>query len=231
MQYQLVSITEHPGYISAVELKPAHDKYIDFMAGQYVELTCPDGSRLPFSIANAPNEDRHVELFIRHLPEDEIACSLIADLRTTEMLEIKGPFGKCVYQNECKKPLLFLAAGTGITQVKSLLEQAIIENDERKMQLFWGIRTAEDCFIPGDLFNWGSALDFHSQLILSGENKKYVHDALTENFHNLVDFQAYVSGPWPMVDATVECLLKLGMQKEYIYSDRFAFVEAAPSAT
>jgi len=225
MKYQLISIKEHPGHISAVTLAPVQSEPIHFTAGQYVELTCPDGSCLPYSIANAPNEHRQIELLLRHLPEDEPACSLVSDLHEKKIVEVSGPYGECVYRKESNKPLLFLAAGTGIAQIKSLVEQAVLEKDTREMHCYWGVRAPGDAFLRDNLLSWEAKLpDFQSQIIVSSENKQYVHDALSKHFQDLSGFQAYVSGSWPMVDATVECLLQLDMKKTFIYSDRFAFL-------
>jgi CDP-4-dehydro-6-deoxyglucose reductase len=234
MLYRLTAIAEYPGYVSAVTLTPS-EQSISYQAGQYIELKSPSGDWLPYTIANAPQTDGQIELYIRHLPEDQVTQALIKQLHNDRSIEIKGPFGECIYQADCDRPLLLLAAGTGIAQAKALIEQAIKTNDSRRFHLYWGIRFPNECFLRRQLFDWLVALPhFNYHVVISRSQADadwqgktgYIYESVSTDFPELSAFQAYLSGPWPMIDAALPHLLAHGLQRQYIYSDRFAFLPA-----
>ena len=57
--------------IMKLELKLPETERLQFLAGQYIEFLWKDGKRRAFSIANAPHDDRYIELHIRHVPDGQ----------------------------------------------------------------------------------------------------------------------------------------------------------------
>ena len=231
--YRSVSIQQLPSFISLITLQPIGNKIVEFQAGQFIEIMGPDGHALPYSIANAPCDDGHLMLYIRHLPEDKITNALIQQLTTRAAIEIMGPFGECIYQQNCAYPVLLLAAGTGMTQFKAIIEQAVHNKDPRTFHLYWGIRSEQDIFLAEQLAVWQAQLtDFRYQLVLSRSNGNanwpgkvgYVHEAVLADFAGLARFQAYLSGPWAMIDETYAQLVTKGLQRNLTYSDRFSYI-------
>ena len=89
---------------------------IDFQAGQYINLTLPgiEGSR-PFSIANPPDENGHVDLQIRLVPGGRATSYIHQTLKLGHTLPFTGPYGRFFVRTSRGGPLLFLAGGTGVS--------------------------------------------------------------------------------------------------------------------
>src|ERR1700740_489968 len=67
------------------------------IAGQHVDvrLTAPDGYSAvrSYSIASAPNSDRHVEITVERMPEGEVSPYLTQEVVAGDRLELRGPIG------------------------------------------------------------------------------------------------------------------------------------------
>src|SRR4051794_23840784 len=100
---------ECSGDMSNIILEPRHEKkYIEYVAGQYIQIKTPDDGLLPFSIANAPRDDHRLELLIRHSANDPVSQRLIKNLRDLKIVDLVGPLGDCVYSPQLDRPLLLI---------------------------------------------------------------------------------------------------------------------------
>ena len=67
------------------------------LAGQHVDvrLTAPDGYSAvrSYSIASAPNSERHVEITVERMPEGEVSPYLTQEVVAGDRLELRGPIG------------------------------------------------------------------------------------------------------------------------------------------
>lgn len=223
MRYHIVSIHELSGSVVNVVLAPLKNDFITFQAGQYVELVCQDGTRLPYSIANIIQPNHHIELFIKQQPSDPKNRMLFNILLQNDSIDVEGPHGECVYHYHSNKPVLLIAGGTGMAQIKSLLECALVNDDPRHFYLYWGIKKRNECFLETALFEkWASQLPFFKyQFIPSSAG--YVQDAIIADHVDLSAFTAYLSGSWTMVDGVFDSLTSFGLSRFNTFSDRFAF--------
>lgn len=246
MRYEVDSISELPGFISHIVLKPwsRSKDYIDFVAGQYIRLIASSEHALPFSIANAPRHDHGIELYIRHLPNDEVTLSLIKELREKKNIVVEGPFGDCIYRSKPDNPILMIAAGTGFAQIKSLLEQAVISQDKRPIHFYWGMSALSDCFHPLFILKMLTSLarfkyhiviknspQIQQQWLLGSQRGPQwpgrtgrIYEAVVRDHPDLSSYQIYLSGPWDLIDSAVEHFLKFKLNRELIYSDRFEYL-------
>ncbi len=201
-----------------VKLQPLTNGLL-FHAGQYIQLCLNDGSCLPFSIANAPAQDQHIELIIRE-QEDLPSQSLVKHITTHTKIDVQGPFGRCIYQSENLNPVLLIAGGTGITQIRSLLEMAVSEQDQRAWHLYWSVRDKKEIALINPS-QWQHVLN-HFQFSLPQDSR--VYQSVTKDFPDLSSFQCYLSGPWSLIDKSVTHFKQHGLKLENIYSDRFDFL-------
>ncbi len=51
----------------------------------------------------------------------------------------------------------------------------------------------------------------------------FVHSAVAEDFTNLSEFDVYVAGPPPMIDAAEASFIKQGLPEDQLFSDSFEF--------
>jgi len=129
---------------------PAAERF-QFLAGQYLEFLLKDGQRRAYSIANAPAQEGPLELHIRHLPgglfTDFVFGAVTPALKEKDILRFEGPLGSFFLREDSKKPIIFLAAGTGFAPIKSIVEQMQAKKIERPIHLYWGGRRPADLYL------------------------------------------------------------------------------------
>ena len=221
-QYQILN-----NHIYQVILTPK-SKPITYHAGQYLKITCNDGVKLPFSITNAPSNHRHLELQIKAMPDNPHTSEIIAKIKAKEVLQLQGPYGKVIYRNEPKLPIIFVAGGTGIAPLKAIIEQALTQNDPRSLHLFWGGQHPDALYLSEHIQAYAKNHDNFSFTPVVDKKGSYwhgatglVHEAVIKEYDDLSGYQVYASGPTPMVYAALDAFTNKGLKPQLLFSDTF----------
>lgn len=119
-----------------------------FTAGQYVamslpELIFPDDRRghRSLSIASAPSDPDLV--FAMRISESGFKKTVAALPLGGEVI-VRDAVGSFVLPEDQAKPIVFLAGGIGITPVRSILRQAVVDGRKNPFFLFYSNRRPED---------------------------------------------------------------------------------------
>ena len=192
---------------------PASERF-QFLAGQYLEFLLKDGQRRAYSIANAPEQEGPLELHIRHLPgglfTDFVFAAKDPALKEKDILRFEGPLGSFFLREDSKKPIIFVAAGTGFAPIKSIIEQMQAKKIQRPISLYWGGRRPSDLYMNSLCETWAQDLpDFKYIPVISDAlpedtwdgRSGFVHEAVMTDHPNLKDFQVYACGAPVMVNA------------------------------
>lgn len=154
---------EHP---ALVRVRLETDEEVDFVPGQYVSVRYA-GTTRPYSVASSPNRE-YLELCVRRVPGGRLSERLCTDLRRGDALTVRGPNGELVLREPSERDLAFLATGTGVAPLRSMLTYTFEEGrdqyrgTERDVWLFLGA-------------SWRDDLPYHEAFrALAGER---------ENFH------------------------------------------------
>ncbi len=150
---RIQEITHPAAEIARVVLRLPPAARLEFTAGQYIDVTGPNGARRSYSLASAERADGHLELHIRAV-EDGGALSRywFAQARANELLRLNGPLGTFVLRPASGLDLVFLATGTGIAPIKAMLEsmgswpQAQLP---ALVTVLWGARHRADLYLDG----------------------------------------------------------------------------------
>lgn len=200
----------------------------NYLAGQYVEIITENGDHMPFSIANAPLGGHQLELHIRHTRENAYSHNLLAEIKRTGKLFIKGPFGHCTYQRLSSRTTLLLAAGTGFAPIKAIIEQALMQEDTSPMYLYWNARNASDLYLDEVPQHWAKSIHnfgYTPVLPKSCDNEHWqgqtglVYEIIAAEHPNLSNYQVYAAGPPQLIQLAWQKFQTLGLKKEFIYSD------------
>jgi CDP-4-dehydro-6-deoxyglucose reductase, E3 len=220
--------------VMAVELRiPSTEDFI-YMPGQYLDVMLPQGRRRSFSIANAPRDDRLIELHVRRVPNGEFTEQVFSSLKEKTLLRIEGPLGQFWFRDASRRPALLVGGGTGYAPLRAMLRQLISRRDPRSLHLYWGGRT------PADLYEHDTLLELvrnHSNLqytpVVSTATGDWsgrtglVHTALLADYPQLAAFDVYTSGPPAMVEAIRQEFISRGLPREQLFFDSFDY---APDA-
>jgi phenol hydroxylase P5 protein len=210
-----------------------------FQAGQYVNLHLP-GIEQPraFSLANPPSGKRLVELNIRHVRDGAATSYIHRQLRPGDRLRLSGPYGRFFVRRSAPENLLFLAGGTGLSSVKSMVLDLLEQGESRPMTLVYGARNRAELYYE-DLFRALAAAHPNFAYVpalsepaeaegWSGE-VGFVHDVATRHFDG--DFRghkAYLCGPPPMIDACITALMRGRLFERDMFMEKF--ISAADAA-
>ncbi|WP_114636403.1 CDP-6-deoxy-delta-3,4-glucoseen reductase [Polynucleobacter necessarius] len=192
---------------------PAAERF-QFLAGQYIEFLLKDGQRRAYSIANAPEQEGPLELHIRHLPgglfTDFVFGVSTPALKEKDILRFEGPLGSFFLREDSKKPIIFVAAGTGFAPIKSIIEQMQAKNIYRPIHLYWGGHRPSDLYLDVLCKSWANEIpDFQYIPVISDALAEdawqgrtgFVHQAAMDDHPNMKGFQVYACGAPVMVNA------------------------------
>jgi CDP-4-dehydro-6-deoxyglucose reductase len=213
---------------------PAAERF-QFLAGQYIEFLLKDGQRRAYSIANPPEQEGPLELHIRHLLgglfTDFVFGAATPALKEKDILRFEGPLGSLFLREDSKKPIIFLAAGTGFAPIKSIIEQMQVKKIKRPMRLYWGGRRPSDLYLDELCKQWERDIpDFNYIPVISDglpedawEGRTgFVHQAVIEDHPTLKDFQVYACGAPVMVNAAKnDFSSKCHLPEEEFFADSF----------
>ncbi|MBU3604841.1 2Fe-2S iron-sulfur cluster-binding protein [Polynucleobacter sp. AP-Kaivos-20-H2] len=229
------AITKPSDDVAILKLQlPAAERF-QFLAGQYLEFLLKDGQRRAYSIANAPEQEGPLELHIRHLPgglfTDFVFGAVTPALKEKDILRFEGPLGSFFLREDSKKPIIFVAAGTGFAPIKSIIEQMRVKKIHRPIHLYWGGRRPGDLYL-GDLCKaWENEIaDFKYVPVISDAFAEdgwqgrtgFVHQAVMADHLDMKGFQVYACGAPVMVNAARnDFSSKCHLPEEEFFADSF----------
>lgn len=218
-----------------LDLPPGED--LDFHAGQYLQMVLP-GKTCPFSIASSPRLGNKLELHIRPTPGSDDSALIEALLDSATEVEIQAPLGDCFLDEKPGNTLLLLAASTGITQMKSIIEFLEPDGFEHPVYLYWGVLSDKDLYLSALCESWEAKHgNFHYIPVVSEPDTSpgwtgrtgLVGEAALHDLDQVSDMTVFVSGGPAMVYATLDAFMARGMPEENMKSDIFSYAPRAKS--
>ena len=128
---------------------PPHSQF-RFLAGQYLDVSSPAGTRRSYSIASAAATPEKLELQIRRVDGGDLSSYWFEHAKPNDLLRFNGPRGTFFLRPVAGLDLVFLATGTGIAPILSMLmqlAQAPAGECPRSVSLYWGGRHREDHYL------------------------------------------------------------------------------------
>ena len=203
---------------------------LQFFAGQYINILMRGNKKRSFSMANPPHKDQQIELHIRYYDGGLFSEYAFNDLQESALLRIEGPLGSFTLQ-ESERPMIMIAGGTGFAPIKSLIEHALNVKDTRPIKLYWGVRTENDLYLNKLAQEWAEQNTHIDYIPVLSETEDsawkgktgFVHEAVLSDYDDISDYDVYTCGPPPMINAVIETLPNIGLNKDRIFSDSFEF--------
>ena len=214
-----------------VILEIPKDEELELKAGQYLEIILP-GKACPFSIASSPNTKDIIEIHVRPTPgsDDSIDIENLLDSGATH-IEVEIPKGVC-FLEEQSGPLILLAASTGVTQMKSIIEHLISRKITHPLHLYWGVLSDTDLYLNELFTAWAQIhTNFHYTPVVSEPDSSHkwsgrtglVGEIVLEDFDDFSDINVIISGGAAMVYATLDSFVECGVSEDKLHSDIFSY--------
>jgi len=218
--------------VMVLYLKLPATEQLQFLSGQYIDILMKEGKPRSFSLANAPHDNEFLQLHVRNISGGAFTQHVFNGMKERDILRIKGPLGTFFLREDSKKPIIFIASGTGFAPVKAIIEQALHIGLQRPMHLYWGARVLADLYML-DLTRQWEARGIKFTPVLSEPlvedhwqgRQGFVHQAALADYSDLSKHQIYACGAPVVVEAAHRDFTNLrGLPNEEFFSDAFTFV-------
>jgi NAD(P)H-flavin reductase len=152
---QVQSIKELTHDVRRLDLRLIEPNSIAFKPGQFISFEMPDpqtGRLLTraYSIASQPNRSGVITLLF-NLVSGGPGSGFLFHLKAGEKTQFKGPAGHFYLRDDPNRELLFVASGTGIAPIRSMLLANAERSDPMPATLFWGLRSQRDLYYQEEL--------------------------------------------------------------------------------
>jgi ferredoxin-NADP reductase len=158
-----------------------------------------------------------------------------------DVLQVKAPSGHFFIDPDLAVPAVFIAGGIGITPMMSMLRWCVAEQPERRVHLYYGVRSSADhafrpvlealaaahpAFELHVVYSRPAAGDVHGR---DYQHAGQIDQALLRRTLPHGRHQFYVCGPPPMMQSLVPALREWGVQADDIRFEAFGPASVRPA--
>jgi NAD(P)H-flavin reductase/hemoglobin-like flavoprotein len=212
--------------IAVLTIRP--EEPYPYLPGQHVTVQTPRWPRLwrDYWIANAPRQDGTFILHVRAVPGGLVSNALVHHVRPGDTLLLGGATGKMTADTLSPRDVLCLAGGTGLAPLKAITEaisRSTAPGQRREIVLYHGVRREADLYDLAELrrmeldYPWLQVLPVTSEGIADGIMHGTIDQLAPEA--SWAGRDVYISGPAPMIIATVHALTRLGAPAANLHYD------------
>lgn len=203
---------------------------LPFHPGQYINIVLADGAKRSFSFATTPDAGGDIELHVRRVEGGRFTSAVFHSMRVGDTLRFEGPLGAFMLREDGDKSIIFVAGSTGFAPIKSMLEHAFHTGMQRRMILYWGVRSRRDLYLADLAQQWAQEhANFSFVPVLSAPLSEdqwsgrtgLVHEAILADFPDLATHQVYACGSVQMVQAAQPAFAQHGLASDDCFSDAF----------
>lgn len=192
---------------------------VRYVAGQFTELYLPHdaddrGIRRWFTLSSSPTEELLAITTRLHPIEKSSFKQQLTELRPGARLHLADPMGDFVLPKDPNIPIVFIAAGLGITPVRSMLKWLHDTGEQRDITLWFATKPEELAF--QELFQ-GAGLNFTS--ITANPRNLLTADAIKREAPE--NSYIYISGPEELVETLYNDAKRLGIDPSRLIADYF----------
>ncbi len=230
VQAEVAEIEELTHDIRRLVLNLVDPPEMNFIPGQYAELYIP-GTEVhrAYSMANTPSSDERAEFIIKVYPGGRFSGLLDGDLKVGDRMKMRVPFGVFSLREKSDGDIIFVGGGSGMAPIWSILNHMAEKGIERKATYYYGARTKKDLFYLEEAKELAERLpaEFRFVPALSEPDADWdgetglITDVVTRLEGDLSGTEAYLAGPPPMIDAAIPVLMRMGVDENDIFYDKF----------
>ncbi len=219
-----------------------------FQPGQFLtfELKIPD-QPVPivrcYSLSDSPLErDRYRVSIKRQGPPPKaepgtpggLSSNFFHDsLKEGDVVDVDAPNGGFHLDTHSDRPVALIGGGVGLTPVLSMLKYLADTDSHRETWFFYGVRNGEDIALRDEIEEIiENNSHFHSVIVYSAPTDEcvegkdydatgYLNVDVMKNYLGTSNYEFYICGPPPMMDATTTQLIEWGVPEEDIHFEAF----------
>ena len=212
--------------VALLHLKTPRTNRLRFLAGQQVQL---GGNGLPvanYPISSCPCDDMNLHFQIPKRDGGGFSDFVFNQLKKGDAIDVTGPEGNFVLDEDSKRPLVFIAWHTGFAPIRSLIEHAMALDEAETMHLVWLARNNEDRYQDNLCRSWEDALDDFVYVPVDTDipaSDVFDAEAMLRQLNiqpgKLADYDFYISGNRQLIDSCEMTLAQHSVSGEQIKHD------------
>lgn len=209
--------------IKTYRLKFVNGETMDFMPGQFVELSIPGVGEAPFGFASSPLNKEYIELSIKRVG---YVTEALHSLNVNSYVWIRGPFGNTFPVKEMEgKKILVIAGGLGLAPLRPLILYMLDERNRDKyldIQMLLAARSTGDFIYKREFAEWekvkGTSIIKTIDRPEEGWDGRvgFPHILVSEMDIDINNTYVVLCGPPIMIKFVNSKLVELGVPKERI---------------
>jgi Na+-transporting NADH:ubiquinone oxidoreductase subunit F len=204
---------------------------ISFYPGQYMQFLVPGTDEFrAYSIASPPSMSPRITLLVRLVPGGLCSTYIHEVLAVNDPVTLTGPYGEFFLQQDSTRNIICVAGGCGMAPIRSILQHQVEKGMPRPFLFFFGARTQKDLFYTEYLrglekkfpnFQYIPALSDTDETGTWEGETGLITEVVARHLTDGGNFEAYMCGPPPMIDAATVVLKQKGIDETRIYFDKF----------
>lgn len=233
---------ETPNAVSISFEIPEHLKNVfAFKAGQYITIKhTVNGKeiRRAYSLCSSPKSAK-LKVGIKSVPNGSFSVFANTQLKAGDTLDVMPPEGKFILETNAENSNNYaaFAAGSGITPVLSIIQNALEDEPKSTFVLVYGNKTPNESMFLTELSRLQESYPdrFFIQFVMSREETenslfgridRSTVNYILKNKHKDLSFDAfYLCGPEPMIDEVSSTLKENGINEKRIHHELFTTSE------
>jgi ferredoxin-NADP reductase len=198
-----------------------------YRAGQAAALAAGSAESTPYSIASAPHETSRegwLEFLIKVDGSSRFGA-VVVGLQPGTLIRVEGRAGNFTLPDLSPGvPLLFIAGGTGIAPLRSMIHEALHAGQQGNLALVYSARRPDEFAYVHELRGLADEGRLALTLTLTGHAEDWTHSRGRTGAEHLSELVrprtlAFVCGPPAMVADLPAALVSLGLPRERIRTE------------
>jgi glycine betaine catabolism B len=235
-QFTVLNSYNETSDTKTIQLGRLNGQAFDYLPGQYITLSVViEGKeyKRSYSLASSPTHPGILEITVKRDANGGVVSNWLNDKLTIgDTLNVKGPFGKFSCAKNTPKKILFLAAGSGIVPIMSMLRWLTDTKACVDVMLLLSFQTLHDIIYSEEL-NLIAANHKNIRLFITLTKELYAPSQLprltgrvNQNMlaglvPDLTERTVYLCGPDVFMNACKQNLLKLKLPGEQLICENF----------
>lgn len=241
--FRIARVEDESSVIRSFYLEPTDGAgLLDYQAGQYLTLRAqPSAAKSAvirtYTLSSAPG-DACYRISVKREPNGVFSQHLHDELSAGDSIEVKAPRGDFYIDAEQRRPALLFAGGVGITPMISmarhLASEGVRTRQQRSLTVFHTAKTGAQRAFAADFRqlqqSTQSTIRYYSvlssatateQLGVDYDHLGHITAELLRSKLPLDDYDCYLCGPTPFMQAVYDALRSLGIADERIFAESF----------
>jgi predicted ferric reductase len=215
-------VVEGPGVISVI-MRGRNLDQLDAQGGQFFGWRFFTKGHFitshPYSLSAAPTKN-HLRITVKDLGDHSRSLAL---MKPGTRVFVEGPYGAFTAGRSTRPHVTLIGGGVGITPIRALMDEL---SGGAQLDVIFRASKVEDLVLKAEMDYLANNSDGSIRIhYLVGPRKDHPMDAraLRQIAPNIADSDIYVCGPAPLVDAVHKAAEALGVPKNRIHDEAFAF--------